>query len=408
MISYYINVLFLVGLLSVPVGSSLLSAGLWGLAARRAKIALLILFSMLILGLVDFAMFRSMPLLGLSFGSSRFPFLLVTAARGFATASGALLLIGYMVVRYRHRLKSIPPRSSAFYLVAPVLLNLIVSGCLIDGLYVEPLSIEVKHLEIISDRLNATKSPLKIVQISDPHIERFSRREEDAIRLVNELDPDLILLTGDYLNISYLHDTQARDDFRRFINGLEARYGMYAVWGNTDSPAWRDELFEGLPISLLQNETETLDLDGQRIHLLGMDVHQHALDKDRQTLNGLIPEVPEDGFNILLYHTPDLMPEVADSAKIDLYLAGHTHGGQIRLPGYGAIVTASRYGKRYEAGLYQDGRTSLYVSRGLGFEGGFAPRIRFLCPPEITVFTLSDGLPSGAPLLDSEDSAGTL
>jgi predicted MPP superfamily phosphohydrolase len=90
---------------------------------------------------------------------------------------------------------------------------------------------------------------------------------------------------------------------------------------------------------------------------------------------------------VLLYHAPDLMPEAADYG-LDLYLCGHTHGGQVRLPIFGAILTSSQYGKKYEMGLYESGRTHMYVSRGVGLEGLSAPRIRFLAPPEITLVTL--------------------
>jgi predicted MPP superfamily phosphohydrolase len=82
------------------------------------------------------------------------------------------------------------------------------------------------------------------------------------------------------------------------------------------------------------------------------------------------------------------MAEAAAEEKVDLYLAGHTHGGQIRLPLFGAVFTASSYGKRYEQGLYEIGETTLYVSRGLGMEGQGAPRARFLCPPEIVAVDL--------------------
>jgi hypothetical protein len=81
------------------------------------------------------------------------------------------------------------------------------------------------------------------------------------------------------------------------------------------------------------------------------------------------------------------MPEVSELG-VDLYLCGHTHGGQVRLPLYGAMLTSSQLGKRYEMGHYQQGRTNLYVSRGVGLEGLGAPRIRFLSPPEITLVTL--------------------
>lgn len=81
------------------------------------------------------------------------------------------------------------------------------------------------------------------------------------------------------------------------------------------------------------------------------------------------------------------MPE-ASELDVDLYLCGHTHGGQIRLPFFGALITSSDLGKRYEAGRYQQNNTTLYVSRGLGMEGLGAPRARFLSPPEIIEWTL--------------------
>jgi predicted MPP superfamily phosphohydrolase len=90
----------------------------------------------------------------------------------------------------------------------------------------------------------------------------------------------------------------------------------------------------------------------------------------------------------LLYHIPDLMPQ-ASSLGVDLFLAGHTHGGQWRLPGFGAILTSSQYWKRYEAGHYQEAGTHLYVSRGLGMEGFGTPRARFFCPPEVVALALS-------------------
>ncbi len=271
----------------------------------------------------------------------------------------------------------------------PFVFNLVVSGCLVDGLIVEPLSIQPESVAIVSDNWQTEAAPLRIVHISDTHIERFTRRERDAVQMVNSLDADLILMTGDYLNISFLRDPQARQAFRDFVGQLRSRYGIYAAWGNTDVPIWRDELVAGLDITILEDEIATLQINGQPISLVGLNVHQHSIDKDIKKLQQLAPRLPQDSFNILLYHTPDLMPEVVETGQFDLYLAGHTHGGQIRLPWYGAIVTASIYGKRYEAGLYQEGRTSLYVSRGLGFEGGSAPRVRFFCPPEITVLTLS-------------------
>jgi predicted MPP superfamily phosphohydrolase len=93
-------------------------------------------------------------------------------------------------------------------------------------------------------------------------------------------------------------------------------------------------------------------------------------------------------LTLLLYHSSDLMPEATDLG-VDLYLCGHTHGGQVRLPLFGALITSSDFWKRYEMGRYKEGNTTLYVSRGLGMEGLGAPRARFLSPPEIVLWTLS-------------------
>ena len=94
-----------------------------------------------------------------------------------------------------------------------------------------------------------------------------------------------------------------------------------------------------------------------------------------------------ENFNLFLYHNTDLM-DYFDGVPIDLYLCGHTHGGQVALPFYGALTTLSRHGKKYEAGLYRQEHIQLYVNRGIGMEGGRSPRVRFLARPEITVFDI--------------------
>ena len=90
----------------------------------------------------------------------------------------------------------------------------------------------------------------------------------------------------------------------------------------------------------------------------------------------------------MLYHSPDLSP-IAAQTGVDLQLSGHTHGGQVRIPLWGAIVTGSLYGKRFEMGLKHVGDMTLYITRGIGMEGAGAPRVRFLCPPEIILWEIS-------------------
>ena len=131
--------------------------------------------------------------------------------------------------------------------------------------------------------------------------------------------------------------------------------------------------------------------------LLGLDC-SHDQETDAEQLESLITQAPAGAYRVLLYHSPDLMP-AAPQFGIDLYLCGHTHGGQVRLPGYGALITSSRLGKQYEMGHYRTNDTHLYVSRGIGMEGMGAPRIRFLCPPEIVLVSFA-GTPLGKAQMD--------
>jgi predicted MPP superfamily phosphohydrolase len=109
--------------------------------------------------------------------------------------------------------------------------------------------------------------------------------------------------------------------------------------------------------------------------------------KDASVLEALKKQVPTDVPQILLYHSPELMPQAIEQ-ELDLYLCGHTHGGQVRLPIIGPLLTSSHLGRQYVMGLYRDGRTNLYVSRGVGLEGLSAPRVRLMARPEITLVTL--------------------
>jgi len=169
------------------------------------------------------------------------------------------------------------------------------------------------------------------------------------------------------------------------MSRLAAIAPTYAVRGNWDVWYWGElDLFGG---------TRVTELDGA----VQVPLARHAAAEPNLWISGVpadsahrirrvLDEVPPNAISVLLYHYPD---EIADVAgRTDLYCAGHTHGGQVALPFYGALVTLSRYGKRYEAGLYREGSTWLYVNRGVGMEGGVAPRVRFFARPEITIIEL--------------------
>jgi hypothetical protein len=187
------------------------------------------------------------------------------------------------------------------------------------------------------------------------------------------------------LNQDYLGDPLAFQAAHEFLAQLAAPQGVYAVNGTVDDGSQMQALTAGTAVQWLDDAVQRVKVGTSEIYIIG--VSNAGYPRDRQALEGLLGQTPPEAYSLLLYHTPDLI-ETAAAGGVDLYLAGHTHGGQIRLPFYGAIITFSRYGKDYEMGRYTVGPTTLYVTRGVGMEGLLLPRVRVLCPPEIEIITL--------------------
>jgi predicted MPP superfamily phosphohydrolase len=358
----------------------LVSAGAVWLAARWRSTPLVAypaLFAYGIGVLADASLLLSLEPLGISFGPLLLPMAFLVAARS-ALAVG-LGLAAMAAGRGARR--------------APLWLGLHVGGqaLLIYGFAVEPMRLTVTHVPVADPyRTGAIERTVRIVQLSDLHVERANGLTRRMVETVNSLQPDLIFLTGDYLSTSFTGDAQA--DLRQVVAGLQASHGIYAILGNVESPGSADALFSGLPVVVLQDEWAMVEVEGCQLAIAGVTTYQargagRDLASDRAALAALEDAMPQDCFTILLYHSPNLVPEAA-AAGFHLYPTGHTHGGQIRLPLYGALTTFSIYGKRYEMGPYQVQGMLAYVSRGIGMEGWLIPRMRFLCPPEIVCYEL--------------------
>jgi hypothetical protein len=141
------------------------------------------------------------------------------------------------------------------------------------------------------------------------------------------------------------------------------------------------DLYGGTGFEPLDRNTLTLQKDGEEFCVSGVRLSKMT---GYQTL---LNKVPPNKFSIFLCHYSDLIEDLGDF-NVDLYLAGHTHGGQVRLPFYGAVITLAKFGKKYEAGMYKVDNTILYVNRGIGMEPPPGPKVRFLARPEITVFDI--------------------
>lgn len=253
--------------------------------------------------------------------------------------------------------------------------------------WIEPHSIQVTHQKLTSPKLVPGR-PFRVLHLGDLHIERITRRERHLNQLISGLKPDLILFSGDIINLSYLEDPAAWQDAREILAEWQAPAGVYAVSGSpaVDLEHVFPRLVEGLQITWLKEDRIEVEVNGQTLDVIGLTC-SHKPYVDGPKLEALTDGL-NGHFTVLVYHTPDLAPQAANTGVVDLQVSGHTHGGQLRLPGYGALFAASLYGKRFESGRTQIGNMTLYVTRGIGLEGKAAPRVRFLCPPEIILWEI--------------------
>lgn len=367
------GVLSVLILLEVPVVFS------WWLVTASLQLSIAVGCATFLFALLDGLLFWTLPRRGLSFGSWKAQTIVLAIPRAAASTGMAFvaLLIG-----------------ESWGLLVMVLIQLTAAASLLWGTVVEPFKLQLTRLSISSSKIPADVEPVRILHISDLHIERLTKREKKLLDLVNLAQADLILITGDYLNLSYIRDENSQADVKQLLDQLTAPLGVYAVLGSppVDEREVVPHLFDGLDIELLVDENCLVQLPGgQQLLLMGLDC-SHDLPLDSKRLMRLVEQNPDRLLSILLHHSPDLFDEAVEH-EVDLYLCGHTHGGQVRLPWIGAILTSSDFGRRFQMGLYHENTTNMYVSRGVGLEGLSAPRVRFLCPPEITLITIGGEAP---------------
>jgi predicted MPP superfamily phosphohydrolase len=248
----------------------------------------------------------------------------------------------------------------------------------------------VAHTIAIANLTEAFQN-YRVVQISDIHFDEYTEPAFLAriVDRVNALDPDLLLLTGDFISYGPLPLSFAHSALYQCAGLLRALTcpSRFAVLGNHDTaigaPIIRDALLHA-SIPLLVNRYVSIERGTQRLWLSGVDDPASS----HPDLHLAIPAKP-DGPVLLMCHAPDYADHVANHSRghlVDLMLSGHSHGGQIRMPLLGPIVLPP-WGKKYPEGLYRFDRLQLYVNRGIGTVG--IP-FRLNCPPEITLFTLKN------------------
>jgi len=241
----------------------------------------------------------------------------------------------------------------------------------------------VEH-DFVYEGLPEDLSGFRILQLSDLHLPgRFPRFAETAANLLRGTEVDLCVLNGDYRWGYYGPADHVAGQLRHILSGVRSRFGTVACLGNHDILAIA-ELLEASGIPILFNEGAALHVGDAVLWVCAID-DPHVFRCDRLDL--ALRDAPPDAFIVLLVHTPERIAQ-AEKAGASLYLAGHTHGGQIRLPLLGALSKNARCTREQSMGKWRAGSMQGYTSTGLGTTD--VP-VRFCCPPEATIITLRRG-----------------
>ena len=272
-----------------------------------------------------------------------------------------------------------------------VALGLAAEGAYVWAREVEPHRLEVTRHELVSERLLGRTTPLRVAVLSDLQNDDLGAFEERVFSELDALAADLVLIPGDLMQLRP-DDTPERHARERaklralFASVRRPRLGFLMVPGDCEPVG---ASFEDCGVRLL--EDETVVFAEERVQVIGLSREssrwprgEHFLDAAR-TFSGL---------TIVFGHAPEFTLAAADAGVPLLCLAGHTHGGQVQLPFFGPPMTLARVPRSLAAGgLHRLGDAWVCVSRGLGMERNLAPRIRFLCRPELVVFDLAAASP---------------
>ncbi|MGN1401892.1 MAG: metallophosphoesterase [Bacillus sp. (in: firmicutes)] len=247
---------------------------------------------------------------------------------------------------------------------------------------IEPVWVDIVHHTIFSPYIPKGFSKIKLVQFSDTHLGyQFGLKQlRKTVSTINSLSPDIVIFSGDLFD-NPSKATQVDEIVMELIK-IKAPLGKFSIYGNHDHGGNGSSLYANImetsQFLLLRNNHVLVHKDGGTIAIAGVDDAMLGQPDIRTTL----AHIKSGHYTILLSHAPDIADQL-DPYNVHLQLSGHSHGGQVRLPFYGPLITPP-FAKTYTAGHYSLATHDLYVNRGLGTT---RYPVRFLCRPEITLFT---------------------
>ncbi|TIH12875.1 metallophosphoesterase [Marinifilum sp. JC120] len=242
------------------------------------------------------------------------------------------------------------------------------------------LDFKIVKNEVYIPGLPEPLDELRILHLTDIHIDGFIDGGEALFSMIAPLRCDLCVLTGDYRLLTHYSHEPSAIGMSRLVTQINASHGVYGILGNHDFIEQIPDLEES-GVRMLLNEGEVIKYNDAELFLAGVDdPHFYGTHDLKRAFRSKIKNLP----TILLSHSPELYSEAAQQ-EVDLYLCGHTHGGQICLPGGIPIITHANCPRTMTTGKWKYGNMHGYTSRGAGCSGVQA---RFNCPPEITIHIL--------------------
>ncbi len=272
-------------------------------------------------------------------------------------------------------------------------LGLLAGGVGVYANQVEPFRLRVETARVPLAAERAGRGTITVGVLTDFQTEGVEDYERGAIARLMAGKPDLILMPGDVFQGSESDFERELPALREALRVLEAPGGVFLVPGDVDPGDRVERLAEGTRMQTLVNRVARVEVGGRRLAIGGVELHY-----DSGAAREVVRELEDAGgdageIRILLGHRPDVALLLKSGSRVDLVVAGHTHGGQVVIPGFGPPMTLSKVPRVVAAGgLHKLNGNPIYVSRGVGCERGQAPRIRFWCPPEVSLLSLGPSL----------------
>lgn len=276
--------------------------------------------------------------------------------------------------------------------VMKILLIILVIGTIFFSYttYVSSVKIKVREYRITEKKIPASFNGLKIIQLTDLHYgtTMFNENVKDIVKMTNDRKPDLIVFTGDLIDKNYKLTNKEQEEIIKELKKLSASLGKYAIIGDEDNEK-TNTILNQANFTILKNESELIyQKNNEPILLVGL-----SSNSKNQNIEKAYSYFKQDVFNsniytITLLHEPDTVDDIIGAYNSDLFLAGHSNNGNIRLPFVKYSLFKVDGAKKYDQDYYNLGNSKLYISSGLGTTN--QSNIRLFCRPSINFFRLSN------------------